>query len=88
MLAPPRPTPGRPVLFLGEIIRSELGGHDTPSLVAFKARDRSIGEAAVSLRTSAPKNTIGAVRTLAGTLHRYEETFLRSCRKPFFVFQQ
>eukprot|EP00752_Nemacystus_decipiens_P016369 g14634.t2 len=57
------------VLQSGEIIRSELGGHDTPSLVAFKARDRSIGEAAVSLVTSAPKNTIGAVRTLAGTLY-------------------
>eukprot|EP00903_Cladosiphon_okamuranus_P005639 g5605.t1 len=57
------------VLHSGEIIRSELGGHDTPSLVAFKARDRSIGEAAVSLVTSAPKNTIGAVRTLAGTLY-------------------
>lgn len=69
--SPPRLTCRPSLLFTGEIIRSELGGHDTPSLVAFKARDRSIGEAAVSLVTSAPKNTIGAVRTLAGTLYRY-----------------
>ncbi|CAN0221215.1 unnamed protein product, partial [Ectocarpus sp. 13 AM-2016] len=51
----------------GEIIRSELGGHDTPNLVAFKARDRSIGEAAVSMVTSAPTSTVGVVHTMAGT---------------------
>ncbi|CAN0171906.1 unnamed protein product, partial [Ectocarpus fasciculatus] len=50
----------------GEIIRSELGGHDTPNLVAFKARDRSIGEAAVSMVTSAPTSTVGVVHTMAG----------------------
>ncbi|CAM9476852.1 unnamed protein product [Pylaiella littoralis] len=58
------------VLPTGElIIRSELGGYDTPNLVAFKARDRSIGEAALSMVTSAPKSTVGAVHTMAGTLY-------------------
>ncbi|CAM9498856.1 unnamed protein product, partial [Ectocarpus sp. 12 AP-2014] len=55
------------ILRSGEIIRSELGGHDTPNLVAFKARDRSIGEAAVSMETSAPTSTVGVVHTMAGT---------------------
>ncbi|CAM9428836.1 unnamed protein product [Ectocarpus sp. 8 AP-2014] len=57
------------VLQSGEIIRSELGGHDTPNLVAFKARDRSIGEAAVSMVTSAPTSTVGVVHTMAGTAY-------------------
>ncbi|CBJ25702.1 Heat shock protein 70 [Ectocarpus siliculosus] len=57
------------VLRSGEIIRSELGGHDTPNLVAFKARDRSIGEAAVSMVTSAPTSTVGVVHTMAGTAY-------------------
>lgn len=57
-------------MYAGEIIRSELGGHDTPNLVAFKARDRNIGEAAVSMVTSAPRSTIEAVHTMAGSLYR------------------
>lgn len=54
----------------GEIIRSELGGHDTPNLVSFKRRERLIGEPAVSMVTSTPKATIGAVHTMAGTPYR------------------
>lgn len=66
------PPPLRFIIFsAGEIIRSELGGHDTPNLVAFKARDRSIGEAAVSMVTSAPTSTVGVVHTMAGTAYRY-----------------
>ena len=54
----------------GEIIRSELGEHDTPNLVSFKLRERLIGEPAVSMVTSTPKATIGAVHTMAGTPYR------------------
>ena len=55
---------------IGEIIRSELGGHDTPNLVSFKRRERLVGEPAVSMVTSTPKSTIGAVHTMAGTSYR------------------
>lgn len=54
----------------GEIVRSELGGHDTPTLVSFKLRERLVGESAVATVTSSPKGTIGAVHTMAGTPYR------------------
>lgn len=55
------------VLQNGEIIRSELGGHDTATLVSLKPRERLIGESAVAMVTSNPKGTISAAHTMVGT---------------------
>lgn len=54
----------------GEIIRSELGGHDTATLVSLKPRERLIGESAVAMVTSNPKGTISAAHTMVGTPYR------------------
>lgn len=59
----------------GEIVRNDLGGHDTATLVAFKPRIRLVGESAVSMATSSPKDTATAVHTMAGTSYRYRTSF-------------
>ncbi|CAI7650519.1 Heat shock protein hsp88 [Penicillium manginii] len=49
-----------------DIIANEVSNRQTPSLVAFNARSRHIGEAAKTQETSNLKNTIGSLKRLIG----------------------
>ena len=42
----------------GELLRNELGGHTTATLVAYLDDQRCLGEAAVPSLSSKPKNTV------------------------------
>lgn len=64
-------------------MRNDLGGHDTATLVAFKPRERLVGESAVSMVTSSPKDTAAAVHTMAGTSYRCRISFAIPLGKVF-----
>ncbi|KAL3481879.1 heat shock protein 70 family [Aspergillus californicus] len=49
-----------------DIIANEVSNRQTPSLVGFNARSRSLGEAAKTQETSNLKNTIGNLKRLIG----------------------
>ena len=51
----------------GDIIRNELGGHSSESLVGFAGKERAIGAAAAAQASTNPKNTVGQLHLLLGT---------------------
>jgi molecular chaperone DnaK (HSP70) len=57
------------VLASGELIRNELGGVGSASVVAFSGRERLIGEAGVQQLAANAANSVTAVHTLAGAEH-------------------
>mmetsp|Transcript_20824 Transcript_20824/g.65483 ORF Transcript_20824/g.65483 Transcript_20824/m.65483 type:complete len:673 (+) Transcript_20824:42-2060(+) len=54
------------VLESGEIVRNELGGHSSASLVGFGGRERLIGEAGVAQLTTNSANTVRVGEWLSG----------------------
>ena len=50
----------------GEIIRNELGGHASETLVGFSGKERAIGAAAASQASTNAKNTISNLHRLLG----------------------
>jgi len=50
----------------GEIVRNELGGHSSASLVGFSGDERAVGEAAVATLSTNAKNTARIGERLAG----------------------
>jgi len=67
----------------GGIIRNELGGHSSGSLVAFNESERVIGEAAVGQQSSNPKNTLGDLHLLLGQSLAAVEASPRAPHLPF-----
>mmetsp|Transcript_10193 Transcript_10193/g.15700 ORF Transcript_10193/g.15700 Transcript_10193/m.15700 type:complete len:102 (+) Transcript_10193:86-391(+) len=60
------------VLSDGEIVRNELGGISTASLVAFHSSERLIGEAGVQQASANPQTAVSKLNRLVGMT---EETY-------------
>ncbi|CAM9918324.1 unnamed protein product, partial [Discosporangium mesarthrocarpum] len=54
------------VLGDGELVRNELGGHETASLVSFKPRERLVGEVAVNQASASPRTTVISPHLMVG----------------------
>jgi len=78
------------VLKDGEIIRNELGGISTATLVAFHSRERLIGESGVQQASASPQTAVTKInRLLGGTEDSFPlEIFSRTARFPFSYDEQ